>query len=80
MAFSSWAQVYSDLKDKIADQAATSQILQSGYTTPDGNTVTFKKLEDLTKFLNYTKTMADAEANTGGRRTGMFVAGYGGLG
>ena len=77
MAFTSWAQELADFKNAIANMTA-SQLIQRGYTNGNGETVTFRTLEDMDSHLERLQTLATAEANEGGRRRTMFVVGNGG--
>lgn len=80
MSFTSWASIYSNFKDALASMT-TQQMIQAGFTPggPGGQTVTFRRYEDILKYEEFLKGKVAEEANTGGRRSGMIGMGYGGM-
>jgi len=80
MAFTSWAAIYSQFKDALASMT-TQQMLQAGFTPGGvgGQTVTFRRFEDIMKYEEFLKSRAAEESNTGGRRSSAIGIGYGGL-
>lgn len=78
--FTSWAAELTRFKNALATMT-TSQMVQAGYTDGNGQTVTFKRYQDLIEYGDYLERQAGLEANsqTGGRRSTMVPLGYGGL-
>lgn len=79
MAFTSWSDLYTTFKNALASQGA-AHMLEAGYTTANGQTVTFKRYEDIIKYEEFLKGKSDSESNsgTGGRRRVTTTVGYGG--
>jgi hypothetical protein len=74
-SFVSWAVELQRFKDAMANQPS-DVLLKAGYTNAAGQTVTFKRYEDLHLHLNYLTTQASKEANPGGRRRLFMPIGY----
>ena len=73
MAFTSWAALYSAFQTALANMTS-EQLIQSGFTTGEGQTVTFRKYEDIMKYEKFLKGKMDEEANpTGLRRTRIYM-------
>lgn len=75
--FTTWAAELARFKDALASQGK-DMLLKAGYTDGSGQTVTFKRYEDLQSQFKFLEERAATEANSGGRRRFQLQVGYGG--
>ena len=69
--FTSWSDELTRFKNALASMDE-ERLLQSGYTTVDGQTVTFKKFKDIQAYLDLLTQRANQDSQSGGRRR-LFV-------
>jgi len=78
MGFTTWAAELTRFKDALANQPS-DMMLKAGFTKGDGQTVTFKRYEDIHIHLKYLEQKAAIESNGGGGvRRMLLPIGYGG--
>lgn len=75
--FSSWAAELERFRNALSSQSQET-LLQAGWTSGSGQTVTFKRWEDVIGWLHELEAKAAAEANSGGKRRMMISMGYAG--
>ena len=77
MAFISWSDELSKFKEAFASRGAEA-MMKSGWTDGRGQSVTFRRLDDVQNHLSWLEARADQEANASVRGRNIFQAGYGG--
>lgn len=75
--FISWTAELQRFKDALANQPP-EMLLKAGYTGGNGNTVTFKRYEDIHLHLNFLESKAATESTPSGKRRMLLPIGYGG--